>query len=154
MAGKAPKTESKPTLFTTIGAVSSTRPLTYKDVQERGWPMDAFMMNRAFSLSEDSVLAAHLLNQRPHLWADAHITFYVNTLRARRRFEKWPKTLKDDQIRIIAQFYGMSYREAAASYGIHSEEDIAEMRRVLDDGAQPTRWRNPVTRRSVGITDR
>ena len=139
---KTPKAPAKPTLFTTIAAVSSTRPLTYKDVHEREWPVDAFMMNRAFSLSEDSVLAANMLNQRPHLPADAHIAFYVNTLRARRRFEKWPKSLVDDETRTIARFYGISYREATQCHGIHTTEEVVEMQRLLDQGAQPTRLRS------------
>lgn len=131
----------KNTIFDTVNAVSSVRPLTYQDIQSQNLPYDAFMINRAFSLSEDAVRAAALMYERPHLDKDMQATFYIHTLRPRRRFEKWPKGLTDENTRLIAEYYGMSLREAKLHANLHTKEQYAEMREVLEHGARPSRYR-------------
>jgi hypothetical protein len=134
-------TEKKPTIFNTINALSATRPLTYQDLVEQNLPYEPFMVNRAFSLSEDAVLAASMMNQRPHLDKADQAAFYIHTLRPRRRFEKWPKSLEDPDSAVIAKYYGMSQREAKLSANLHTKEEVTVMRKVLEDGASPSRFR-------------
>lgn len=131
----------KPTIFDTINAISSKRPLTYGDLQEQNLPYEPFMVNRAFSLSEDSVRLAALMNERSHLDKEMQATFYIHALRPRRRFEKWPKNFKDDDAAVIAAYYGMSLREAKLSVSLHTKEQYAVMREVLESGARPSRYR-------------
>ena len=87
MASTSKKPE-KPSIFTTIKALSETRPLTYQDIAAENLPYEPFMINRAFSLSEDTVMAAAMMNERPQLDKDVHASFYIHALRPRRRFEK------------------------------------------------------------------
>ena len=137
-----PTTEpKKPTIFDTINALSSTRPLTYQDLVEENLPYEPFMINRAFSLSEDTVRAASQMNERPYLDKDVHAAYYVHALRPRRRFEKWPKLLDDPDAKVIAQYYGMSLREAKLHLRLHTKEQVNTMRRVLEEGARPSRFR-------------
>lgn len=137
-ASKPPK---KKTLFDTIKAVSSVRPLTYEDIVAQDLEYDPLMVNRAFSLSEDAVRAAALMNERPHLDPEMQATFYIHTLRAKRRFEEWPKKLVDEELPIIAQYYGISLREAKFHKNLHTKEQITAMQEILKDGARPTRYR-------------
>lgn len=132
----APK---KPTIFDTINALSSRRPLTYRDLTEQNLPYEPFMINRAFSLSEDAVKAVAQLNLRPDLPKDMHAAYLVQTLRPRRRFEKWPKSLEDAETTLIAQYYGMSKKEAKLHLCLHTKEELDRMQRVIDDGARPSR---------------
>lgn len=135
------KDAKKPTIFDTIKALSSTRPLTYQELQEGNCPYEPFMINRAFSLTEDTVMAASLINERPQLDKDMQAVFYIQTLRPRRRFEKWPKLEEDPEIQVIAQYYGISKREAKLSAHLHTKEQLSVMREVLADGALPSRIR-------------
>lgn len=130
-----------PTVFDTIKALSATRPLTYQELVDDNLPYEPFLINRAFSLFEDTVLAAALMNERSQLSKDMQATFYIHSLRPRKRFEKWPKLLEDDTAKIIAQYYGMSLREAKLSGNLHTKEEIQRMRTVLKDGARPSRFR-------------
>lgn len=131
----------KPTIFDTIGALSSTRPLTYQDLVEQNLPYEPFMINRAFSLSEDTVLAASQMNQRPGLSKEMHAAYYIHSLRPRRRFEKWPKLLEDQEASILAQYYGMSVREAKLHLRLHTKEELEAIRTTLADGARPSRYK-------------
>jgi hypothetical protein len=137
-----PNNESKkPTIFDTINALSSTRPLIYQDLVEENLPYEPFMINRAFSLSEDTVMAAAQMNERPYLDKDVHALYYVHALRPRRRFEKWPKLLDDPDAKVISHYYGMSLREAKLHLRLHTKEQVNSMRRVLEEGARPSRFR-------------
>lgn len=133
--------DKKDTIFQTINALSSIRPLTYQDIVEENWRYEPFMINRAFSISEDTVLAASQMNERPYLDKDVHAAYYVHALRPRRRFEKWPKLATDASAKIIAQYYGMSVREAKLHLHLHTKEQVNVMRRVLEEGARPSRIR-------------
>lgn len=142
LASTTPSGEKKKNpLFETINMISAVRPLTYQDLVEQNLPYDAFMVNRAFSLSEDAVKAAATMNQRPHLEPADQLAFYVHTLRPRRRFEKWPKSLTDPDHEIIAKYYGMSIREAKLSANLHTKEQVRAMRKVIEEGATPSRFR-------------
>lgn len=134
-------TKKAPTIFDTINALSSIRPLTYHDLVEDNLPYDRFMINRAMSLSEDTVLAAAQMNERSHLDKDVHAAYYIHALRPRRRFEKWPKLLDDPDAKIIAQYYGMSVREAKFHLRLHTKEQVITMRRLLEEGGRPSRIR-------------
>lgn len=131
----------KHTIFQTINALSATRPLRYQDLVESNLPYEPFMINRAFSLSEDTVWAAAQMNERPHLDKDVHAAYYIHALRPRRRFETWPKLLDDPDAKVIAQYYGMSVREAKLHLRLHTKEQVNMMRHVLEEGARPSRFR-------------
>lgn len=130
-----------PTIFNTINALSEKRPLNYQaDIVNRNFPYIPFMVNRAFSLSEDGVLAAAEMNQRSHLPHEVQVSFYVHSLRSRRRFAKWPKKLKDDpEVLLLAQYYGMSKREAKLHRHLHTVEELKTMTKTLRDGARSSR---------------
>lgn len=133
------KAPAKPSLFTTIRALSETRPLTYDDIVGEGWPYDTFMINRAFSLSQDTIILAAMMNERGRIDNAMHAAFYVATVRPRRRFETWPKELKDEEITLLVNYYGFSPREAKLHLGLHTEEQLTEMKHLLQDGVRFTR---------------
>lgn len=133
------KAEKKPTIFAVIQALSSQRPLTLTDLAEIGVPYEAFMVNRAFSLSEDTVLIANHMNLRPEIPKEMQSLFYIHAVRPRKRFEKWPKQVSEEEVELVAQYYGMSCREAKLSLHLHTSEDLAAMRDVLATGASPSR---------------
>jgi hypothetical protein len=137
---KEPK-EKKPTIFAIIGAMSATRPLTYDDLMETGATYEPFLVNRAFSLSADTVLAASLMNLRSHLDKDQQATFLIHSIRPKRRFEKWPKSLKEEDTKTIATYYGMSMREARLYGNLHTSEQISAMNAVLETNGRPSRTR-------------
>lgn len=125
-------TPKKPSPFDTVNALSETRPLVYNDLMELGCSYDPFLINRAFSLHQDTVFVAALLNERSFLDKDVQATFLINTVRPRKRWAKWPKQSEDDKARIVADYYGMSLREAKLSVDLHTDEQIFEMKKLLD----------------------
>lgn len=137
----AKQKSDKPTLFTTINAISAKRPLSYSDLVEMGAPYNAFMVNRALSLYPDTTIAASLMNLRSFLDNEIQAEFLIHSIRPKKRFGTWPKGIKEEAVNIIAKYYGMSKREARHVESLHTTEQIAAMSRVLQDGALPSRVR-------------
>lgn len=129
----------KPTPFMTIRALSQTRPFKYEDAQEQGWPYEPYLINRAFSMTEDTALLAAMMNERSHICNEMHAAFYVTTVRPRARFEKWPKAAEEEEVALLCNYYGWSPREARLSVGIHTESQLTEMRELLQDGVRRSR---------------
>jgi hypothetical protein len=140
-ASDAPDAPKKKTVFDTINALSSVRPLTYQQLQDDGFPYEPFLINRAFSLSEETIGLANLMNKNSGLDKEMHATFYIHALRPRRRFEQWPKALVDEEAKTIAQYYGMSLREAKLHRNLHTKDELDTMRTIVAEGIRLSRSR-------------
>lgn len=73
---------------------------------------NSFMVNRALGNFHDCVLAANEMNLHADLDDELKYQFLINSIRKRKRFTKWPKATKDDQIDAIKLKYGYSTEKA------------------------------------------
>lgn len=71
-----------------------------------------YMVNRAFSLDLSSILDAQLMNESYFLNPDMQHDFYLHGLRKAKRFSKWPKTVIEDEIKIISEEYQVNIKQA------------------------------------------
>jgi len=124
--------------FDVVNALSEIRPLTYQELEKKG-NYDTFLVNRSLSLSQDTVLTSAIMNERSHLDKDIQATFYINTIRPRRRWSKWPKQRDIEKSTIIANYYGMSVREAKLYSDMHTEEQIEKMKKMLTGSGKSIR---------------
>ena len=60
--------------------------------------------------------------------------FLLNIIRPRKRYSKWLKKSKNDNIDLIKKFYGYSYTKAKDVVDILSEDQIEHIRSKLDTG--------------------
>lgn len=137
MPPKKPQSTTAPkqlSPFDTISKISETRPISFKQLEETGHYYDTFLVNRAFSQSEDTVLVAALMNERSHLDKDIQAAFLISTIRPKKRWGKWPKVNKDEREQIVANYYGMSLREAKQSVHLHTPEQLTKMEKIIEAG--------------------
>lgn len=64
-----------------------------------------YIVNRGFANFEDTILHANEMNQRAHLFSAAQFDYYRGALRKRKRFSKWPKADKSNDLDAIQQVY-------------------------------------------------
>lgn len=95
-----------------------------------------FIINRAFSYHEDSILAANCMNERPFLDKRLQAAFLLNTLRSRKRFAKWLKNECDEDVAQVAEYYGCSYRHAKSLLSLHTPQQLTVIRARLDKGGR------------------
>ena len=93
-----------------------------------------FMTNRALSYHNDTLMLANAMNQFSHLDKDLQYLFFINTVRPKKRFAKWAKPEKNDDLNTIVEYYGYSYEKAKQVLDLFSNEDLDRMRKKLEKG--------------------
>jgi hypothetical protein len=60
-----------------------------------------YIVNRGFANFQDTILHANEMNMRADLFKDAQFQYYRGALRKRKRFSKWPKADKSNDLDAI-----------------------------------------------------
>jgi len=98
-----------------------------------------YMVNRGFANFEDTVLHANEMNQRAHLFNRAQFDYYRGTLRKRKRFSKWPKADKNNDLDAIQQVYMCNRTIAKLYLKALSADDLKAVHSKLETGGVGTR---------------
>ena len=93
-----------------------------------------YVVNRCLSGSIDSVLFANEMNKYSFLDKDMQYSFYLNTLRKKKRFSPWLRKDKVTDLEIIKQYYGYSNEKASQALKILTPEQISYIKKRLDTG--------------------
>jgi len=109
--------------FDWANSISETKKdLMVDDTAERQY--NAFMVNRALSMGADTIIYANEMNSRPHLDNRLQYDFLINTVRARKRFNKWIKAETVEAVEVVQAYYGYSTEKAVQVLPLLSEADI------------------------------
>ena len=93
-----------------------------------------WIINRGLSFSIDTVHAANEMNCRPHLDKTMQNAYLINTIRSRKRFDKWIKIEDDAEVEMIKEYYGYSNDKARQALTILSEEQKQKIKEKLYKG--------------------
>ena len=97
---------------------------------------NAFIINKSLSHGIDTVVAANEMNARPHLDAKLQYDFLQGFVRKKKRFNKWLKAEKEENLEIIKEYFGYSNVRAQETLRILSDEDIVEIKKLLNKGGK------------------
>ena len=93
-----------------------------------------YIINRCLSGHLDCVLFANEMNKYSFLDKDMQYSFYLNTLRKKKRFSPWLRKDKVTDLEIIKQYYGYSNEKASQALKILTPEQIKFIKQRLDTG--------------------
>jgi hypothetical protein len=93
-----------------------------------------YIINRCLSGNIDSILFANEMNKYSFLDKDMQYSFYLNTLRKKKRFSPWLRKDKVTDLEIIKQYYGYSNEKASNALKILTPEQINFIKQRLDTG--------------------
>ena len=93
-----------------------------------------YIINRCLSGHLDCILFANEMNQNSFLDKDMQYSFYLNTLRKKKRFSPWLRKDKVTDLEIIKQYYGYSNEKASNALKILTPEQINYIKQRLDTG--------------------
>lgn len=97
---------------------------------------NAFIVNKALSYGADTVIAANEMNSRPHIDKKAQYDFLCGIVRKKKRFNKWLKAEKEEQLEMVKEYYGYNNTKAAAALRILNPDQIATIKKKLSRGGQ------------------
>jgi hypothetical protein len=93
-----------------------------------------YVINRCLSGNLDCILFANEMNRYSFLDKDMQYSFYLNTLRKRKRFSPWLRKDKVTDLEIIKQYYGYSNEKASNALKILTPEQISYIKQRLETG--------------------
>jgi hypothetical protein len=95
-----------------------------------------YIINRCLSGHIDCVLFANEMNMHHSLDKDMQYSFYINTLRKRKRFSPWLRKDKVTDLECIKSYYGYSNEKASQALKILSKEQINYIKQRLETGGK------------------
>jgi len=93
-----------------------------------------YIINRCLSGQVDTVLFANEMNLNHHLDKDMQYSFYLNSIRKRKRFSPWIHKDKVKDLECVKQYYGYSNEKASQALKILTKEQINFIKKRLDIG--------------------
>lgn len=120
-------------VFDYVKAINfSKEQMIVDDITEKSY--NPFIVNRALSMSIDTVLQANEMNMHFHLPKKLQFDFLLNSVSRRKRFDKWQKAQKSDELEYVKEFYKYSYPKALQALSILSPKQIEEIKNKLKKG--------------------
>jgi hypothetical protein len=88
---------------------------------------NAYIVNRGFTNFEDTILHANEMNMRHHLFSAAQFNYYRTVLRKRKRFSKWHKAEKNEDLDAIQQVYSCNRTVAKMYLKALNKDDLKKV---------------------------
>lgn len=95
---------------------------------------NAFLINKGLSLFADSVHWSNEMNRYHHLDAKLQYDFLYHGVRKRKRFSKWFKSINNEDISAIQEYYDYSYVRAIEALKVLSAEQLNIIKEKLEKG--------------------
>ena len=95
-----------------------------------------YIVNRCLSGAVDSVLFANEMNLNAHLDKDMQYSFFLYTLRKRKRFSPWLKKEQIEDLDLVKKHYGYSNEKAKVAVSLLTKTQIEYIRNKHDMGGK------------------
>jgi hypothetical protein len=123
---------SEITPFTFINSISLTKKDIFDDETQKQYL--PFIVNRGLSFYIDTVMYANQMNMSAHLDKKLQYSYLLNTIRAAKRWSKWPKKLQSSDMQLVQKYFGFNDKKAAEALAILSKEQIKILKDELEKG--------------------
>ena len=107
---------------------------TKEDLSENISSYPPYIINRCLSGHLDCVLFVNEMNMHSSLDKDMQYSFYINTLRKRKRFSPWLRKDKIEDLDVVKEYYGYSNEKAQQALKILSREQLDYIKQRLEIG--------------------
>jgi len=109
---------------------------TKDDLTEHSKEYPPYIINRCLSGHLDCIMFANEMNLHHHLDKDMQYSFYLNTLRKKKRFSPWLRKDKVQDLECVKQYYGYSNEKASQALKILTQEQLNYIKKRLDTGGR------------------
>ena len=93
-----------------------------------------FIVNKSLSFGLDTIIPANEMNSRPHLGKRLQFSFLINTIRPRKRFNKWLKAEKIEDLEAVKRYYNYSTEKALQAMRILTPDHLNTIKKRLYTG--------------------
>ena len=107
---------------------------TKEDLSEEIKSYPPYIINRCLSGHIDCLMYANEMNIRHHIDKDMQYSFYLNSLRKKKRFSPWLRKDKVTDLECVKSYYGYSNDKASQALKILTKEQLNFIKQRLDIG--------------------
>lgn len=97
---------------------------------------NAWIVNKSMSYGADTVIYANEMNSRPHLEKRLQFDFLINTVRPRKRFNKWLKPETVEVLSTIQEYYGYSIDKARQVLPLLTAAQLDAIKKKMNRGGK------------------
>lgn len=90
----------------------------------------AFIVNKSLSYFPDAIIQANQMNINSHLDNRMQYHYLTASVRKRKRFSKWHKNLKNDDLELVKHHYNYSNQKAEQALRILTKEQLETIREL------------------------
>ena len=114
--------------------------LSKKDLMtdDPGWEKNysPYIINKCLSHHMDTLAFANEMNRYPNLDKRLQYSFYLNTVRPKKRFSPWGKKEKVKDLEVVKQYYDYSNEKAKQALRILSPDQLNYIKEKLNRGGK------------------
>ena len=119
--------------FEFIKAINETKEdVMVDDVSEKKY--SPFIVNRGLSFFMDTIVHVNELNPNHHLDSRLQFDYLLNSVRKKKRYSKWLKPEKLQDLDVVKEYYGFSNEKAKDALSTLSEDQLAFIKDKLNQG--------------------
>ena len=96
----------------------------------------SYIVNRCLSGNLDCIMFVNEMNKYSFLDKDMQYSFYLNTLRKKKRFSPWLRKDKVTDLQSVKQYYGYSNEKASQALKILSKQQLDYIKQRLEVGGR------------------
>ena len=93
-----------------------------------------FLVNRGLSFFQDTVIQINEMNIRHYIDNKLQFDYLLNNIRPRKRWSKWLKPDKIDNLELVKTYFGFGNEKAKEALEVLSNEDIEDIKSKLAKG--------------------
>ncbi len=93
-----------------------------------------FIINTSMSYFSDTIEYSNNMNMNSHLDNKLQYSYYLNSIRPKKRFSKWAKKVDDENLDAVVKYFGYNRTRAKEVIKLLSPEQIEEMKRKNEGG--------------------
>ena len=110
----------------------SKEDLMVDEVSEKKY--SPFIVNRGLSFFMDTIFQCNEMNRNYHLDPRLQFDYFINSIRKKKRYSKWLKPEKLDNLDIVKEYYGFGNEKAKDALKILSQDQLAYISNKLNQG--------------------
>ena len=92
------------------------------ELAEQGY--QPFLVNKGLSYFPDTILYSNEMNLYSHIDKTLQFDFFINSIRAKKRFSKWHKKISNDDFEAVQTYYKCSDTKAEQALKVLSAEQL------------------------------
>ena len=93
-----------------------------------------YLTNKSLSYFTDTLLYANEMNKLHFLDNKLQYEFFLNSIRKKKRFAKWAKADRNDDLVMISEYYQISLSKAKEAIRLLSHEQLSTIRNKMEQG--------------------